>query len=221
MASEFKKPKKIQFEPERQESSDPAKSEDTPLKQEFQEKVVTTTKAEAVVEEYNRTVEFMKFLEKLLRDKSQVEVEIDPQDDPEVWIAMSRVFSNPTPKMNQESYFQVIDALEVIQKIEAAEDDPRADVEEDFLSNLPDVKEADEGEIKDDDFQISAVDEIEEKSKVRRSSAFRDPAPPRPKPKPPESTPWLRRWRNFNKVINVLGKPYKVQSVKNRWWRRK
>ena len=172
-----------------------------------------------VIDEYDRTIEFHKFIEGLLREASQVEVEIDPEADPEVWMAMQRVFENPAPKMNQDSYFQVIDALEVMQKIEAAEDDPRSGVEDDFLDNLPDAQEVDEGEITDPEFTVSAIDDIEERSKVRRSSAFREPPPPPPPPKPPEPVSWLRRWRKQFRIINVLGRPYKVQWLRRRWWR--
>jgi len=214
----FKKPKKIEYVPEDQDPFDPAQTEDKPLEQEFAEQDDTSSTAAIVVDEYTRTIEFMKFIEELLREASKVEVEIDPEDDPEVWMAMNRIFSNPSPKMNQDSYFQVIDALEAIERIEQIEDNP-PEFDEEFLENLPDSQEVDEGEITEDDFQISAVDEIEEKAKITRASAFRDPPPPPPPPKPPVEHPWLRRWRRYYRKVNVLGRPYKVQWLRNRWWR--
>lgn len=210
----FKKPQKIEFEPEEQEPYDPQKTDDKPLETEFEEQDDVSSTAAIVVEEYTRTIEFMKFVEQLLREASTIEVEIDPEDDPEVWMAMNRIFSNPSLKMNQESYFQVVDALEAIERIEQIEDRPDAD-----LGDLPEFQEVDDDEITEDDFQISAVDEIEEKAKVTRASAFRDPPPPPPPPKPPIEHPWLRRWRRYYKKVNVLGRPYKVQWLRNRWWR--
>ncbi len=210
----FKKPKKIEYEALDQDSYNPSRDEQKPLATEFEETDDVESTAAIVVDEYTRTIEFMKFIEGLLRDAAKVEVEIDPEDDPEVWMAMNRIFSNPSPKLNQDSYFQVVDALEVIEKIEQIEDRPD---EGDILDNLPDA-EVDEGEIKDAGFQVSAKDEIEEKSKVRRSSAFKDPPPPPPPPKPPEPPPWRRRWRKLHRIINVLGRPYKVQWLKDRWW---
>jgi len=210
----FKKPKKIEYETPDQDSFDPKRDEDTPLATEFEEQDNVESTAAIVVDEYTRTIEFMKFVEQLLRDASKVEVEIDPEDDPEVWMAMNRIFNNPSPKLNQDAYFQVVDALEVIEKIEQIDDRPE---EGDILDNLPEAED-DEGEIKDADFQISAKDEIEEKSKVRRASAFKDPPPPPPPPEPPEPPPWKRRWRKFHRIINVLGRPYKIQWLRDRWW---
>ncbi len=209
----FKKPKKIEFESPDQEPFDPKRDEDTPLATEFEELDTVESTAAIVVDEYTRTIEFMKFVEQLLRDASKVEVEIDPEDDPEVWMAMNRIFSNPSPKLNQDSYFQVVDALETIERIEQVED--RGD---DILEEFPEDEEVGEGEIKDEDFRISAKDEIEEKSKIRRASAFKDPPAPPPPPEPPEPAPWKRRWRRFHRIINVLGKPYKVQWLRDRWW---
>jgi len=211
----FKRPKKIEFESPDQEPYNPKVDDETPLSQEFEEQDDVQSTASIVVDEYTRTIEFMKFIEQLLRDQSKVEVEIDPEDEPEVWMAMNRIFENPAPKLNQDSYFQVVDALETIERIEQVED--RQD--EDVLPDIPDSQEVDEGEINEEDFQISAVDEIEEKAKVKRSTAFKDPPPPPPPPKPPEEHPWARRWRKFHRKIYVLGKPYKVQWLRNRWWR--
>jgi hypothetical protein len=211
----FRKPKKIEFENPDQDPYNPKEDDEKPLSEEFEEQDDTQSTAAIVVEEYSRTIEFMKFVEQLIRDQSKVEVEIDPEDDPEVWMAMQRIFANPAPKLNQDSYFQVVDALEAIERIEQVED--RED--QDALPDIPDTREVEEGEIKEEDFQISAIDEIEEKAKVRRSSAFKDPPPPPPPPKPPEPHPWLRRWRKYYRKIYILGRPYKVQWLRNRWWR--
>lgn len=208
----FQKPQKIEFDVPDQDSFNPQRDDETPLATEFKEIDDIESTAAIVVEEYGRTIEFMKFVEQLLRDLSKVEVDINPEDDPEVWMAMNRIFANPDPKLNQDAYFQVIDALEVIERIEQVED--RSDDE----LEIPDTQEVDEGEIKDEDFRISAKDEIEEKSKVRRSSVFKDPPPPPPPQKPPESIPWKRRFRKLHRIINVLGKSYKIQWLRDRWW---
>lgn len=218
----FQRPKNIEFQPEQQRSFDPDKTRDTPIEKKFVDEESTESTAAIVVEEYGKTIEFMKFIEGLLRDASKVEVNINPEDDPEVWMAMNRVFANPNTTINQNSYFEVIDALEVIEKLEQFEDNS-FNIENELLDNIPNAQEVDEDEITEEDFQISAIDEIEEKAVIRRTSAFKDPPPPPPPPKPPsdENHPWLRRWRRYRKRINVLGRPYNVQWVKNRWWRRK
>lgn len=225
MGDNFKKPKKIDFEPEPQDPINPLQSEDRPIADAPEEQAADTTKAGTVLEEYDRAIEFMKWLEQLLRENSKVEVEIDPEDDPEVWLAMQRIFSNPSPKLNQDSYYQVLDALEVIEKIEQVEE---AQTElDDFLETVKDSEEVEPDEIKDEDFQIPALDEIEEKSKVRRSSALKDPPPPKPPILPddphagPHRHPWWWRWRRYYRRVNVLGRPYRVQWLNSRWWRDK
>ena len=222
MADNFKRPKKPQYEAGDQNPVDTNRTEDTPLSTEFQDSEPTQSRAKILIDEYGKTIEFHKFIEKLLREISQVEVEINPEDDPEVWIAMKRTFGDTaSPKMNQESYFQVIDALEAIERIEQLESDPRNGAEtNDLFESLPDSQEVEESEILDEEFQISAIDEIEAKARVKRSSAFRDPPPPPPPPAPPEEKPWLRRWRKYLRKVNVLGKPYRVQWLRNRWWRK-
>lgn len=208
----FKSPKKIEFDVLDQDSFDPKRDDETPLATEFEETDDVESTAAIVVLEYGRTIEFMKFVEELLRDLSKVEVEVSPEDDPEVWMAMQRLYSKPTSTLNSLEYFQVVDALEVIERIEQVEDRSAEDIE------IPDSREIDEDEIKDSDFRISAKDEIEEKSKVRRASAFKDPLPPSPPSEPPEGAPWKRRFRRFNRVINILGRPYKIQWLRDRWW---
>lgn len=208
----FKKPKKIEYGVPNQDSFDPKRDEETPLANEFEDTDDVESTAAIVVEEYGRTIEFMKFIEQLLRDLSKVEVDINPEDDPEVWMAMNRIFANPDPKLNQDAYFQVVDALEVIERIEQVEDRSDGDLE------IPETQEVNEDEIKDEDFQISAKDEIEEKSKIKRSTAFKDPPLPPPLPEPPEPIAWKRRFRRLHRIINVLGKPYKIQWLRDRWW---
>ena len=216
----FKRPDKIEYESIDQDPYDPAKQEEKPLdnKYEGEEEESVESTAAIVVDEYTRTIEFMKFLEGILRDTSKVEVELDPEDDPEVWMAMNRIFENPSPKMNQEAYFQVIDQLEVIEGIEQVEDNPRSEIEDSLVENMPDSREAEEGEIDDSDFQISAIDEVEQKAQVTRASAFRE-QPESPPPRPPKTRWWRRRWRKQFKKTTVLGKLYKIQWISGRWWK--
>lgn len=162
MAEDFKGIPKVPFESTRQHDvvipSDRAGVE--------KDETVSTdgkeTRASIVVSEYDRAIEFYKFVEELLRSQLQVEVEVDPEDDPEVWMAMQRVFSNPNPKINQDSYYQVLDALEQINKLEAAE---VMDFEADFLANLPKINEellaANETEINDSDFIDEDIEDLE------------------------------------------------------------
>lgn len=211
MANDFKKIKKIEFEPLAQEPIDPVANQDTPLQsQEFTSAEDTTSAAQTIVTNYDKTIEFMKFVEGLLREQSQVQIEIDPEDDPEVWLAMQRVFSNPSTKLDSNSYFQVLDALEAINEVELLEQDPRNDLEEDFLSNLPNVKEADESEILDETFQETALDEIENKAKVKRSEVFVPPEPPPPPPPPPEPAPDKRRWSRLRRRIQILNEHFRI-----------
>jgi len=209
----FKKPKKIEYETPDQDPFDPEKTEDTPLSKEFEEQDDTQSTAAIVVEEYGRSIEFMKFVEQLLRDASKVEVEIDPEDDPEVWMAMQRLYGNPTNRLNSLEYFQLVDMLEGVERIEQVDD---RNEDGDILDALPNTQEVEEGEITDEDFQISAIDDIEERAKIVRKSVFKDPPPP----PPPKSVSWLRRWRKSFRKIEIFGKEYRVQWLRKRWWRK-
>jgi len=213
--SNFEKPRKIEFDVPDQEPFHPTRDEDTPLDTEFKESENLESTSSIIVDEYQRTIEFMKFVEELLRETSIVEVELDRDEDPEVWMAMNRLFENPSPKLNQDAYFQVIDQLEAIERIEQIEDRPE---ESNILDNLPNIHEVDESEINEEDFQISAIDEIEGKARIRRGSVFKDP-PPSPAPRrPPDHLAWRRRWAKLQRTIDVLGKSYKVQSLTRHWW---
>jgi len=209
----FKKPKKIEYETPDQDPLDPEKTEDTPLSKEFEEQDDVQSTAAIVVEEYGRSIEFMKFVEQLLRDASKVEVEIDPEDDPEVWMAMQRLYGNPTNRLNSLEYFQLVDMLEGVERIEQVDD---RNEDGDILDALPNTQEVEEGEITDEDFQISAIDDIEERAKIVRKSVFKDPPPP----PPPKSVSWLRRWRKSFRKIEIFGKEYRVQWLRKRWWRK-
>lgn len=221
MSDSFKRTDKIEYDSLKQDPIHPVEEENKPLVQEFEGEEPVQSSASMIIDEYDRTIEFQKFIEGLIRERSKVEVEIDPNDDPEVWMAMLRVFKRNSSKMNQESYFQVVDALEVIERIEQVEDSPREDAKENFLSDLPDTQEVNEGEITDPEFQISAIDEIADKSKVQRASVFKDPPAPEPPEEPPKSLSWLRRWRKINHIVVVLDKSYRVQWLRDRWWRKK
>jgi hypothetical protein len=205
MSDEFAKIRNIEYESLKQTPERPLLEEDQEIKSEFEDQELEQSGAAAVVEEYDRTIQFQKFIEGLLRENSKVEVEIDPEDDPEVWMAMTRVFKSSTlsPKLNQDSYFQVIDALEVIERIEQAEDDPKTSLEDDFLENLPNISEAAEGEILDSEFQT----EIKNDSVTGASST---------ESKPPEDLTSLRRWQKVKKKIKVLEKFYPVKWIKKR-----
>ena len=71
MADDFKKPDKIQYEGLDQNPIDPVKNEDKPLGTEFQDTDPVQSSASIIVQEYERTIEFQKFLEQLLRNYSK------------------------------------------------------------------------------------------------------------------------------------------------------
>lgn len=97
-------------------------------------------RAQILIDEYDKTIAFAKWLEDLLdEDLKDVVVEIDPEEEPEVWMAMQRIFSSPNPKITYQSYTQVLAALEEIDLVEA-------EVNNDFAEEDAFIKELSERE---------------------------------------------------------------------------
>lgn len=118
MADGFKRPKKPEFEPREQdevraefEEPQPELSDQTPAE--------GPSRAKLIIDSYDKSIEFMKWLEGLLDDElKDVVVEIDPEEQPEVWMAMQRIFNNPNPKITYGSYVQILQALEDVSNVE-------------------------------------------------------------------------------------------------------
>ena len=133
MADSFKRPGSADFEPLKQ----------TELRGDFrpvqpEPRVGTPTdgqsRAEILIGEYDKTIAFATWLEGVLDDQlKDVVVEIDPEEQPEIWMAMQRIFSNPSPKLSYKSYVQVLTALEEVDSVEAAVSDPFAE-EDQFIA---------------------------------------------------------------------------------------
>jgi len=144
MAGAFKRPDSPEFEPLKQEeirgdfSNLVNPTEITP----------TISRAEILIGEYDTTIAFAKWLEGLLdEDLKNVVVEIDPEEEPETWMAMQRIFSNPSPKITYQSYTQVLAALEEIDSVEGQINNEYAE-EEAFIKEL---SERDDGAILESD----------------------------------------------------------------------
>lgn len=141
MAEGFKRPGKVEFEPPKQTEvrsdfhppeSDPAT--ETPVRGQ--------SRAEVLINEYDKTIAFAQWLEGILDDQMKdVVVEIDPEEQPEVWMAMQRIFSTPNPKISYKSYVQVLAAIEQVENLEATVDNP-FDVEDQFIESF--TKQVDE-----------------------------------------------------------------------------
>lgn len=132
MAGAFKRPNSLEFEPLKQQEIR-GEFRDIPGPTEIPSVV---SQAEILIGQYDVTIAFAKWLEGLLdEDLKDVVVEIDPEEEPEAWMAMQRIFSNPNPKITYQSYTQVLAALEEIDKVEGEINNEFAE-EEAFIKQL-------------------------------------------------------------------------------------
>ena len=139
MAEGFRRPGKADYQPVKQ----------TEIRGTFREPIEASgdgdligSRAEALINEYDKTITFFKFIEGLLDDQMKdVVVEINPQEQPEVWQAMERLFSNPSPKISYKTYVQVLAAIEEADQLESTVGDPFAEESEfidQFVKNATD-----------------------------------------------------------------------------------
>lgn len=137
MAEDFKRPGSPEFLPPKQEE---VRTDFQPVQPDLSTDTPTTgnSRAKILVDSYEKTITFAKWLEGILdEDLKDVVVEIDPAEQPEVWMAMQRIFANPNPKISYKSFTQVLAALEEIDKVEATIDNP-FDEEDQFIKSLED-----------------------------------------------------------------------------------
>lgn len=134
MANGFKRPGDPDYNP----------LEQTEVRSEFREPTgeiseslsIGPTRAELLINSYDKTIEFMKWLESLIDDDmKEIVVEVNKEEQPEVWMAMQRIFSNPSEKLTYNSYTQVLNALSEIESIEYGLSDPFKD-EDEFIEKV-------------------------------------------------------------------------------------
>jgi hypothetical protein len=91
--------------------------------------------APMLVGDYGRTIEFAKFLTAYVDDLiKDVVVQIDPEEDPEVWMAMKRLFGDTAnPALSGRAYCQVLDLQRKCAEIEVAEADQASAIEDAFI----------------------------------------------------------------------------------------
>lgn len=91
--------------------------------------------APMLIEDYGKTIEFAKFLTGIVDDRiKDVVVEVDPENDPEVWMAMKQIFGDTAnPALSGRAYCQVLDLQRKCVEIEVAEADEASAIEDDFI----------------------------------------------------------------------------------------
>lgn len=78
--------------------------------------------AEVLVEKYEKTIQFIDWLTTLSDNRvKEITIQVDPDQHPEVWMAMQRIFSNPNTTLSGQSYLDVLDALKEIAEFEVNE----------------------------------------------------------------------------------------------------
>ena len=181
MAEGFKRPGSADFEPLKQTEirsdfkpteSDPA--ENTPTQGQ--------SRAEILVEEYDKTIAFAKWLEGILDDElKDVVVEIDPEEQPEVWMAMQRIFASPNPKISYQSYAQVLAALEEVDEVEATVDNP-FETEDQFIEQFVQKISEDESALERETTEMEIETEDPAPTEDAATSTLDFPQKPKPAP---------------------------------------
>lgn len=135
---------KVDYEPEEQiqQESTVASEQEEARNTEDQE----ISRAERVVEEYNKTIEFSDWLISLIDERiKDVVVQVDPEEHPEVWMAMTRVFKESVNEnLSGRSYSQVLEAVRAINEIELEENQEGQSLEEEFIASLPKTGEVED-----------------------------------------------------------------------------
>jgi hypothetical protein len=208
----FKRVPKIEYEPLRQ--SDPSQSgTDRPA---FSEEAAkpsesTLSRAEQRIESFDKTIEFYDWLTSLVDDQiKDVTVRINPDEEPEVWMAMQRIFKGTAQEnLNARSYIQVLDAIRDCNQLELEENQGSLQSEEDELINI--INEQDGTRELTGTSEMDIIDEdetaiqaaLEGRTIELKSNANQVRPRPRPKRKPLQY--WYRklwwrsaviRWRN-------------------------
>lgn len=144
MSERFRKPARIDYRPLDQTEARVPRDlpEDDPrVRADRQASERDSRRASELVARLDRTGEFLGWLKGLLDDRFQtLAVRIDPEDDPQVYAAMTQIFDNPDPVLQYGSYAAVLEALDEIDAIEAREANPEFALEDAFIAGLPGVR---------------------------------------------------------------------------------
>lgn len=162
MANEFSKITKIEYDPAEQTDPGQFVAEPEQPKTTMDYVPEEESRASIIIDEFSKTLEFLKFVEELLDEQlKDVNVEINPDDDPEVWMAMQRIFENPDRQINYSSYKDIVAALEQITEIEAKEADPGLVVEDSIFKEIEDLQNINiETDIENAD-SVTAITDLE------------------------------------------------------------
>lgn len=167
MAGKFARPQIPEFKPQQQQEILPTfdwtqrnNTEPTPS--------IEISLASELVQSYGNTISFMEWIESLLdNEMKDVVVEINPEEQPEVWMAMNRIFNNPNPKITYSSYRQVVEMLEQAEELDANDTDPMLE-EDKFIQQLQSIKtESLDTNITDTTVDQVNIDELVELTRIR------------------------------------------------------
>lgn len=165
----------------------------------------TLSRAEQRIVEHDKTIEFYDWLRSLVDERlKDVTVRINPDDEPEVWMAMQRIFkATAQENLNFRSYAQVLDALRDVKQLELEEAQIELNGDEDeLIAQFEDAGETEEltptpeMDLIDED-ETAIQEALEGRTITFQSVAGQSVPKPKPKPKPRPHYYWWRRywWR--------------------------
>lgn len=134
----FKRPKTPEYQPITQRQDAPPNQENQIPEENIQNENQQKSNAEIVVEEYEKVLEFAKWLTGLVDEKvKDIVVQVDPEEHPEVWQSMKRIFGDSANEnLSGRSYLEVLDALREVQKLELQESQNTLNIEDEFISKF-------------------------------------------------------------------------------------
>lgn len=153
----FKRPRQPEYQPLRQRQDAPTNADNNIPEENIQEETQQISNAELVVNEFEKTLEFTKWLTGLVDDKvKDIVVQVDPEQHPQVWEAMRRLFGDSAnTNLSGRAYLDVLDALRQVNQIELDESQSSLDIENQFIAKFDKSGEA-------EDHETPEIDDLDE-----------------------------------------------------------
>lgn len=175
---DFENIPKIEYTPLEQTPQPPINKgvvpEDSPITSEI-------SRAENIINEYDKTIQLIDWLIGLSDQRvKDIVVQINPEENPEVWTAMRRVFGETANQaLSGRSYLDVLDALDKITIMETEEINnealqPELEFIEAYNNQDQQIEEAEEAQMMVLDQDLQAVEEAAMEQEF-------GPEPPKPR----------------------------------------
>lgn len=199
----FKRTPNIDYKPQKQKQVDYSSVE----KQlpDPDPSVQNKSRADIIAEEYDRTIQFLDFLIDNVDEKiKDVVISVDPDQNPEVWMAMKRLYGNTAQQfLSGKNYSEALNALHEISSLELEESKQDNTALEDEIIDA--IKQASQyGETTDAEAPEMDVATEDDRAIAEAMEDRRLVVGDNSKPKPPSWWQRFRRTFTRKKVIQFV-----------------